>query len=326
MSKCDISINPTQTHYKMGDTIKGEVKVEVNKECKCDALKIKKFWQTHGKGNRTRGKADELVLFTGTWQPGVYVYEFSFKLVKGPLTHHGHYINIDWYLNARADVPWSTDSKKEIDFIVEKGVDPIESDSENHYRTQYNKYKKSPANTGLFKPFPLIFIFLGIAAIYFEWAFIIGALFIIAGSVIYYQLIQSSLAEKKLGEVKCDVNGEEYRAGDTLSASISFTPKKNININKVIAKLTGKEMVVSGSGTRESRYTNIIFENKVVLVGPGDYQKDFPVQKKCRFELPVDAAASFYTDDNKIVWSVDFEVDIPKWPDWINEVPIRVLS
>jgi len=326
MSKCDISVSTTQTHYKMGDIINGEVKVEVNKECKCDELKIKKFWQTHGKGNRTRGKADELVLFTGIWQPGVYVYAFSFKLNFGPLTHHGHYINIDWYLNVRADVPWSADSKQEIDFVVEKGVDPIETDSEAHYRTQYNKYKKSSAGTSLFKPFPLVFILLGMASIYFEWAFIIGFLFIFAGSVIYYQLIQSSLAEKKLGEVVCNVIETECRPGDTINASIGFTPKKNININTLTAKLIGKEMVVSGSGTRESRYTNIIFENKVVLVGPGDYQKDFPIQKKCRFELPVDAAASFYTDDNKIVWFVEFEVDIPKWPDWINEVQIRVLS
>ncbi len=44
MSKCDIKIEVDKTTYKIGDTVRGVVVVNVDKECKCDALQLKKYW------------------------------------------------------------------------------------------------------------------------------------------------------------------------------------------------------------------------------------------------------------------------------------------
>jgi hypothetical protein len=30
-------------------------------------------------------------------------------------------------------------------------------------------------------------------------------------------------------------------------------------------------------------------------------------------------------DDNSLVWSATLRVDIPRWPDWVQEVPLRVV-
>ncbi|RDH84022.1 MAG: hypothetical protein DIZ80_07765 [endosymbiont of Galathealinum brachiosum] len=326
MSKCDITVTAEKTHYKIGDTVTGEVKVQIDKECKCDGLTIEKYWQTHGKGNRSRGCHDTETLFSGVWQPGAYAYPFSFKLEEGPLSYHGHILNIDWYLKAKADIPWSLDPSGEVDFILEKN-DEVDSDERDYlYRNSLDKKQVSINDKGWWKLFPLIFVIIGITFVYTGESFFIGTIFSIVGSIIFYKMIQSSLAERKLGEVTCTVDKEDYFPGDYFNATIKFTPRDKINIHTITAKLSGEEISVSGSGTNKTTHRHRFFEETMELLQKGELSKNFPVNRKCQFMIPENAPASFEASDNDIKWSVIFEVDIPRWPDWYNDISIRVLN
>ncbi len=326
MSKCDITVIPQKNNYKVGDTIKGEVKVVVDAECKCDALTIEKYWQTHGKGNRSSGCLEVDTLFSGVWQPGVYVYSFSFELKEGPLSYHGHIINIDWYLNARADIPWRFDPAAEIDFILEKSEEVI-SGTDSNDDFNYIDRKKIPLNDqGWWKLFPLIFFVIGLVLMYTGESLFVGSVFTLVGAFIFYKMIQSAFAERKLGKVLCTVEKEDCRPGENFNASIMFTPRENLDINSVTVKLLGKEIAVSGSGTNKSTHTHAFFEEKLALLEKKALPKDFPVDRKCQLKVPDVAPASFYQTDNKIEWSVVFEVDIPRWPDWYNKLPIKIIN
>ena len=108
MSKCDLRIELDGGRtYHPGDTVRGEVVVEVNARCECESLTLTREWRTHGRGNRDTGGEESTVIYRGTWYPGeTHRYPFETTLpADGPLSYRGHYRNVDWYLSARADVP-----------------------------------------------------------------------------------------------------------------------------------------------------------------------------------------------------------------------------
>ena len=124
MSKCELEIvfDNDKREYHVGDTVKGKVNVKVNASCQCDKLTLDHQWRTHGRGNRAQGRVDSENLFSGQWDtPGTYAYPFELILPAGPLTYRGHHINVDWYLNARADIPWAIDPKAEEEVILTRG-------------------------------------------------------------------------------------------------------------------------------------------------------------------------------------------------------------
>lgn len=325
MSKCDVNISTQATNYKIGETVKGKVTIEVDKECQCDKLILQKYWSTHGKGNRASGVKEELNLFQGTWQPGKYEYPFSFVLNDGPFSYHGHYINVDWYLNAQADIPWSIDPKDEIEYILEKS-DTDQTDSLPAYEFHNKQSNTLDLNKyPLLRLFPLIFVIAGILMIYFQGDLFIGGVFTIVGTVIFYKLIQSSIAERKLGKVKCELLENILRPGDDLHFSISFEPASNVTINTASVRLVGKEVAISGSGTNTTTHSHTFHSEEMPILMQGSFSGGMPVRDKRRLKVPAGAAASFTASDNRLEWQLVVNIDIPKWPDWENSLSITVL-
>jgi hypothetical protein len=105
----------------------------VDESCKCDGLEITFGWQTHGRGNRNEGPVETTRLGPFEWQAGAAErYPFEFKLPNGPVSYHGTLVNVDWYLRARADVPWAIDPKGEQEVLLEPA--PAESSAAPAYR------------------------------------------------------------------------------------------------------------------------------------------------------------------------------------------------
>ena len=90
MSKCDISIKfdrPDRT-YRGGETVSGEVHVQVNKDITSDGIHLTSFWKTHGYGNTDGGGdhsetlADKSQLTAGQ----TMTFPFSFVADRQPMT------------------------------------------------------------------------------------------------------------------------------------------------------------------------------------------------------------------------------------------------
>ncbi|MCP4220745.1 MAG: mechanosensitive ion channel, partial [bacterium] len=134
MSKCDLKVvfDRADRVYHPGETISGNVEVEVNKDVKCNALKIEMRWQTHGKGNTDFEIMAETEEPEMEWNAGSMLrFPFRFKAPKMPLTYHGHFLNIDHYIRATADIPWAIDPKTSEEFILKPG-----ESSERDYREE----------------------------------------------------------------------------------------------------------------------------------------------------------------------------------------------
>ena len=123
MSSCELSVrfNDGRREYQPGDVVEGEVVADVDKPCRCDGLKLDLFFRTHGRGNVREGERTGLELFRGDWEPGTHACRFKVRVPAGPLTYHGELLNVDWYLEARADIPWALDPHALADFVVRRG-------------------------------------------------------------------------------------------------------------------------------------------------------------------------------------------------------------
>ncbi|MBC8043946.1 MAG: hypothetical protein IAF08_10940, partial [Rhizobacter sp.] len=105
MSKCNLTMtfsSPDRT-YTAGKSVRGTLNVVVNESMTCKKLMLRSEWRTHGKGNVTTGALQEIAL-TGEeeWGAGtVKSFPFEFAIpAAGPVTYHGHYLNVDWYVAA----------------------------------------------------------------------------------------------------------------------------------------------------------------------------------------------------------------------------------
>ena len=125
MSKCDIQIlfDRSDRTYHGGDTVSGEVIVQVNQDISCNGIILKHYWSTHGKGNTKTGEKHTIRLSeTQPLQAGEELrLPFEFQSELWPLTYRGTNINVDHYVHVAVDVPWAIDPKHSEEFIVRPG-------------------------------------------------------------------------------------------------------------------------------------------------------------------------------------------------------------
>ena len=341
MSKCEVHIvfDNGKRRYQIGDTVSGTVNVEVNAPCRCDNLSIDQQWRTHGRGNRSSGETTSLTLFNGEWKtPGTYTYPFSFKAPPGPLTYHGHYINVDWYLDARADIPWALDPKAREDYVLDRGE--YEGDllhghphSDAALKQAVNGVARNSTSAnyigyGCLFLFFFPFLFGGVWGVYdgiaqwkaqkSDWweSFLTGCVFLSLIFTVVAFALRKYLAEKKLGKVECSIKPTTVRGNDDIQCELRMTPRSDLQLNKVTLSLVGREQATSGSGTNQSahkldihRFSETLAQGRAVT--SGEY-----VSFHGDLMVPPNAAPSLIAIDNKIEWSVEVHIDIARWPDW----------
>lgn len=331
MSKCEIRITLDRDNpvYSIGDTLNCTVHVVVNKAVKCDGLVLRRSWYTHGRGNRDSDDLQKITLFKGEWQPGEYSYPCSFEIDSGPLTYHGHYINVDWMLEASADIPWATDPDTSVDFVVERGEGKLPQMLEEP------DYGTDKVDMSKYRPYmliaPLIFTAIGSGFAIQGWisndgfSLLFGSLFIVASAIIAFLIVKNSIAQRKLGKVSVTIDRDNLHPGDETNISVSFTPKTLIEVNHITAKLSGKEKAVSGSGTNRTTHTHTFHEQIFSISNACQLTRDLPVHRRFKISIPPDAHHTFIAADNSIEWTLELTIDINNWPDWSENKELQVL-
>lgn len=337
MSKCNIFIKPDSPtdRYVSGDVIRGVVTVMPNATCKCNELNIELGWRTHGRGNRSGESPVGRVLFRGEWNARLEVsYPFELTVPDGPHSYHGHYLNVDWFLRARADIPWAIDPKCEQDLLLERG--PM-TDPKTYVNGAVGVDRislKRAHNHSLISRITLLVWspFIGIGLLTLAYAIFIGGIqnmvllmafggiFAAVGLAIAYRRISNKLASMKLGEIRLDWPEQILSPGDSAPLTIHMNAAKEIN--DVSATLICREVVVSGSGTNTKTYREDVFSAPIELQRTTAKQTRMTVEGA--FRLPEDASPSFYAEDNELSWLIALHIDVAKWPDWKRELYLDV--
>jgi hypothetical protein len=335
MSKCDleIEIEGENRTFRPGDPIKGRLTVRVDADCTCRALTLEAGWKTHGKGNRTSGSGPVDLLDAGEWKTGKEEsYPFCLTAPSGPVSYHGHYLNVDWVVRARADIPWAIDPKAEEEFLLLPGSTEQYDFGPAHTDPQ-EAFRKADSGRGCAIALGALIAVIGLVTFVAcssggadLWGILVGGILGLVGLAIFIGGLWKGFAQKKIGTPQVSIQPLVVSAGGTLDVGISLQPTKAIKLADVHVGLVGKEVVVKGSGTNRHTFTHKLHEYREPLYGPNrELHPGEPVNLAGQLVLPPDAAPSFAARDNRVVWTVGIHIGIEKWPDWTQTYPVSVL-
>ena len=323
MSKCDIRLEFDRGNriYKSGETVKGLVYVRVNKQVECNVLIIRLFWQTHGKGTKDSKTLSEKTESASHWEANQeYTYPFQFQLPATPLTYHGHYVNIDTYIQAHVDIPRSRDPDVTEEVLVQPGTeaenekkdtDPLDLDaSMGRKRKELKDFLPNTITS--------VLVVLGVILVLIYFLPLIGFILLVA-LVSLHKEIRSACAEKRLGTVLVNLERERVYPGQTFLVRVAFSALQPVLVEAVYAEVQGQESCSSGSGTSPSTFNHVLFKENIELrpINQNEYQG--------KIKIPETDAYSFEAPNNHIKWTVKIYVKIPRWPDWQKEFPLKVV-
>src|SRR5690554_867815 len=303
--------------------------------CALPILDIVLCWHMHGRGNRTSQTPIGLVLFRGDWSAGTKAsYPFELELPNGPHSYHGHYLNVDWFLRARADIPWAIDPKAEREILLGPGPKTDPATYINVANGAHDVFAKRKGNKGFMSIFMLLFSLPFIGAGLFvmllgliggpgmEAIFLVpfGGVFFLSGAVVFFFATRNKFAAMKLGDIRLAWPEGIVHPGDDIPISCQIDATKGLN--GVNATLVCRETVVSGSGTNRSTYRHDIFSRAIELKQSAQGGKRLSLEGG--FGIPDDSPVSFYASDNELSWIVVVHIDIARWPDWKRELYLDV--
>ncbi len=321
MAKCDLTIelDDPDRLYLGGETISGVVRVHSDTDVNCKGLQVKSVWRTHGRGNVDTGDSQTETLFTGQWKAGQNPeYRFELQIADWPPSYHGHYLNVDHYVDARAMIPWGIDPKASAAFLMRPSCSAEEA-----------KVARNVTQLTGVTGFAVVMLILTLIVGFFV-AFAVftpfGCVFLpIALLGAGYWFVRSFLPKYLLGDVELNFSTEQVVPGQTTNGELVVRPRRNVSINAVTLNFQSREQCVSGSGSNRTTHKHVFFEQAQTL----QEATTLSAGKEHRFPfsvtLPDDAPLSIDLRDNKLIWSSTLRVDIPRWPDWTKEVPLTVV-
>lgn len=374
MAKCDLSIelDVSREVFHPGDEVSGQVVVQTDDSVRCDGLSVEMLWATHGKGTVARGEPEVLQLYEGEWTGSTHMrYPFRFTVPSGPVTYHGHYLNVGWFVRACADVPWKIDPKAEAEIVVASGEDEGQSaDWRQQFTAGYQedlaalvaearqasdgvsagadgklrlsladaraKMFSSPGAAvascgclGLLLIFPLIFVVMfamagwdGInSARAGDWAgavpgLIMGGILVGAVLLVVVGLVRQRMLASRFGTIDFALDPDNVHPGESAAIRISFTPRKDAELEKGVIRLEGYERVVSGSGTNRTTRRHVVHEEELEFCGARRLMNRQPVVLEGEIPVPSDAPPSFDAPNNELEWKVHARLHIARFPDW----------
>lgn len=325
-----VSIRLEKTTFQQGEPIRGTV--HAMGKGRCDNLSLHLEWRTHGKGNIASGAQPPVSLFRGEWtDEGPHVYPFELLAPAGPLSYHGHYLNVDWYLRARADIPWAVDPKAEEDLVLVPGDGSVEPYFGPLYRSatamlsEARKLRLTQLIAGI------VFLVLSAGLVGIElltdssWIlYAMAGLFGLLGISSFLQAARQTFAERKLGQVEVRLSTPAVKRGEAVGCTIRFTPRVTVTVPSVTARLSGTETVVSGSGTNRTTHSKEVAFWSVTLGRPGECRAGREVRLEGSIPVPENAPFTFAATDNELKWTIAVHVEADRAFDWKHDFPITV--
>lgn len=335
--------------YKFGEVISGKVVVMPTSKRTYSGIWITYQWRTHGQGNRESGNEEKVILMeeNSSLNAGERMeLPFRFEAPNGPVTYHGHFLNVDWYLTAYAQWGSHSDSKSsECDFLL-RGGEPTDMISLGHegilLEDLPDRSSDVPPPTerstldrgGRLKPqinwsitnwifivtIP-IFILMIFNAPWF--LYLLFYILLILGVIIYVIRGQAYKRIIRLGNVW--IGPTDVWGGGKVYCHVDFIAKRDFHLRSITASLSARERVNSTAGT--SIVTNYHVVRNKTYSQP--FNEDLLKGRQITFDYAIQvspsAPATFSTFNNALEWIVTLKSEFKGWPEWKEIFPITVL-
>ncbi|MEM1226001.1 MAG: sporulation protein [Planctomycetota bacterium] len=321
MAKCELRIeldesNDSSTAFRGGETISGKVHVATSAAVQCRKLTVTTGWKTHGKGNVAKEDCHTMTVFEGNWDTGEVVsYPFEVRLGAWPPSYRGHYLNVDHFVEAAADIPWAFDPKTSIALTVRPHRVPMGSESQIISKT-------FRANNGAVVGLVMTLVLMAISCVFLP-LLIVSVPLLLIGWMVY--LVKVKLPQWLLGQVELTWQETEVRPGRVVQGALRIKPSRSIATNGITVGLTGTEICVSGHGSNRTTHRHAFFEHTWNIAEASTLQggvwQDFSIEVPLQEDFPY----SMSLPANDLVWQLQTRVDLPRWPDWYRREYLQVV-
>lgn len=310
MAACDLSIELEEAGktYCDGEAVRGVVVVRVEKDLRCKRLVVTSQWVTHGRGNIDRGEAATVDAFDGHWVAGnEYRYPFELATAPWPPTYYGTLLNVSHQVHARAQLAWALDPKVSQEFRV------VAKQSPHDLRPTPKAGKSGVVGW--------IVVAVLLTMVGFAFLFLVPFLLILGGIVWFFKVY---LPRSITGKVETSVEPKRLKAGESLKGAVRFTPWRKSAINGISCTIRCEEVCVSGSGSNRRTHRHQLFSQEIMLAEAGNVLAGTEQDLSFEFAVPASSAPSLDLSDNDIVWNAEIRIDIPRWPDFTERIPLIV--
>ncbi|MCO4747806.1 MAG: hypothetical protein KC912_23625 [Proteobacteria bacterium] len=336
MPSCELAVileNPEAT-FKPGDVVRGFITVDVSDAVKCRGLHVRLLVRTHGRGNRWEREHGADLLFEGNWNPGEQqLYPFEFVVPPGPVSYRGNLLNVSWYVYSYVDIPWGFDPEVTEEITVIAGDEPVElGPVHDAALPDFSAAMSALPATAVFGAGIMVMAFGLLPALMIGvcegdlTAGMFSAILVVPsfglGAYLIYRALRNRMAERRLGDVRFEVDNPEATCGDTLSFSVQLSPEAPVQVTRAVLTLQAEEVVVSGSGTNKKTHRHMQFTRELPLHEGGELVG--PVHWNTEITIPEDAPPSFGAPCNNLSWQAELHIDIPRWPDWMRKMALRI--
>jgi len=336
MAKCDLHIefDRDQRLYKLGEAMPGKVIVVAHAAFQCRKITLVRAWKTSGRGNETSGGDEGMILDEGAeFQAGEKrEYPFQFGALRGPVSYQGHLLNVEWVLRAQVDLPAAVDVNKEEKFALGPGeiaeeilLGTTEQISGDYYETTTSHRARLSKAEALALPFLVLGVVMMVMASGNPLGLILGLAVSGFGLWQLYIWLRNRLAKQKLGAIDVHVSPDRVRVGNRVECQCLFKPHDLRRLNKIMATLKCEERVMSGSGSLRNAHAHTIYETTLEQTNQNAVAVGEKMQIAIAFQIPPHSPCTFHAPDNAVNWHLRVQLDIPGWPDWIQDFPLTVL-
>jgi hypothetical protein len=346
MSKCDFSIDLDRDDatYAPGDRITGTVQMCVNEDFEHRRIVVIREWRTHGRGNHAKGGREEIELESaGSCRAGdEQSYTFAFEAPNGPCTYHGHHLNVDWYLEARADLRLARDPKTDREIVIAPGERTVatymmgdvaadESVASHDVATKQRRIGSRVATV-----IGLVLVTGALTALFFTaprladgslsalFGSLGGSLVLVFGVILGFRGLRNPLARRRLGQLTVHVDPHIVRPGENVTVRIHSPAVSDATIESALLTLTAEEVVTQGSGTDAVTHRHPLHRQQIRLIDLPHAIRQGSLELNGEVPIPETGRYSFRTTDNELRWTLAVRLALPRWPDLHEDVPIVV--
>lgn len=283
MARCELTIelDNNRSTFRPGEAVSGQVVVSTDEAVRCDGLVVELAWATVGGALGSRGTPQELVLFQGELSPvSAQRFPFTFRMPAGLPSYHGHNVELRWFLEARADIPWAIDpvAQAVVDLEPDPELDPdwwalfeherfapvflhrareedTDSDSEEEADGFTTSRKFGIVDIGclglatLFVVLAgwsllntMLALFDGVTSWAEEWSGMAFEVGLFAVSLLVAAwFIRSRIASWRLGKLRLEIEPRLLRPGQTVAIRVHGTPARDLELEGATCHLQATE-------------------------------------------------------------------------------------
>lgn len=344
MSTFELSIHTLENRetFGAGEKVEGEVHVRPNKTVTCNKLTLTLQRKGHGSGPADVVDIQTLELFSGELTAGED-HRFSYAIeipAHGPCSYDGTVMKLDWFLVARADIPWKLDPKTSHRIQVEPSPSSTADWVASVLNTQESlqggyvdpHWSLSLLGYGLgYSGFTLCLGFAGYSLLTYGWTWTfqltLAVVFLGVGVIQSWSAFRHKIAERSLGAVELEFP-PMLCPGDTLNVLLRTVPKRSVTVTGVSASIKAEEMMIithNNQGNNAVEHTALSLDLDLEEGECKRYQEGEDIAFVFAATLPGDAPFSFSTRDLHLKWNLLLTLQASDLPTWTEEATLYVV-